>query len=95
MSGKHNTEYHSNTNEPNYNSENHLTDFKIYSNEVLLREASVYMDKKNILDSALMCYSIIYKRYAENKGIINDSMLTKTLGGLWYIYFFHYYGYVI
>lgn len=94
LSGKHNTEYHSNTNEPNYNSENHLTDFKIYSNEVLLREASVYMDKKNILDSALMCYSIIYKRYAENKGIINDSMLTKTLGGLWYIYFFHYYDYI-
>ena len=46
LSGKRNTEYHTNTNEPNYNSENQLTDFKTYSNEVLLREASVYMDQK-------------------------------------------------
>ena len=94
MSGKRNTEYHTNTNEPNYNSENQLTDFKTYSNEVLLREASVYMDQKNILDSALMCYSIIYKRYAENKGVINDSSLQRRSEGCGISTFFHYYDYI-
>ena len=76
------------------NTDNLLIDLKTYSNEFLLKEASVYIDKKNNMDSALMCYSIIYKRYAENKEAVSDLMLTKTLSDLWYIYFFHYYDYI-
>ena len=71
------------------NTDNLLIDLKTYSNEFLLKEASVYIDKKNNMDSALMCYSIIYKRYAENREAVSDLMLTKTLSDLWYIYFFH------
>lgn len=74
--------------------DNLLIDLKTYSNEFLLKEASVYIDKKNNMDSALMCYSIIYKRYAENREAVSDFMLTKTLSDLWYIYFFHYYDYI-
>ena len=40
------------------NTDNLLIDLKTYSNEFLLKEASVYIDKKNNMDSALMCYSI-------------------------------------
>ncbi|GAB6975814.1 helix-turn-helix domain-containing protein [Prevotella falsenii] len=76
------------------NNNNPLIDFKTYSNDFLLKEASAYIYKKNYMDSALMCYSIIYKRYAENKETVSDTMLTKTLNGLWYIYFFHYYDYI-
>ena len=38
--------------------DNLLIDLKTYSNEFLLKEAAVYIDKKNNMDSALMCYSI-------------------------------------
>ena len=73
---------------------NSITDLKTYTNGHLLKEASAYIGKKNDMDSALMCYSIVYKRYADDKETVDDDMLTKTLSGLWYIYFFHYYDYM-
>ena len=74
--------------------DNSITDLKTYTNGHLLKEASAYIGKKNDMDSALMCYSIVYKRYADDKETVDDDMLTKTLSGLWYIYFFHYYDYM-
>ena len=73
---------------------NLITNLKTHSNSKLLKEASAYISQKNNIDSALICYSIVYKRYADAKETINDTTLTKTLSGLWYIYFFHYYDYI-
>lgn len=73
---------------------NLITNLRTHSNSKLLKEASAYISQKNNIDSALICYSIVYKRYADAKETINDTTLTKTLSGLWYIYFFHYYDYI-